>query len=297
MRRWREFGAALAVVAAALGADFASGRESAAFYAQMAGASWWGVAFAAAAFGLIVALVAWLEERCAAANLFALLRRAPGGRLGWVGCALYALILLLAGASLIDAAGRLGELALPLRHARQLGVALALLVSAWLALGGAGGLRAAGAAFLALLAAYELALCAFARLDALPGVTYVLELRLANSIPAALLFAALHAAMCACLGAGVALRAAGEGARPAALGGYSAALFLALSLLGNAALRGQGDELLALDTPFVALASCWGSAGFWGSAAVIYLACVTSLAALLAGLLPPALKKRARSSE
>lgn len=286
MRNWRELAAALAIVAAAVGPDFAAGRDAAAFYAQMAGTSWLGVAFAAALFGGVTALVARLARKCSARNMFALLRRNPGGALGWIGCALYAAILLLAGSSLIDAAGRLGALALPLRHAEQFAVAAALLLSAWFALGGGGGLRLVGAAFVAMFALYELALVCFARLDELPGVMFVLEMKLANSVPGTLFFGALHACMCACLSAGVALRAAGEGLRPARLGLWSGGIFLLLSLLGNAALREQMGEILALEVPFVALSACWGKAGFWSSAIVIYLACVTSLSGLLAGLLP-----------
>ena len=147
-------------------------------------------------------------------------------------------------------------------------------------------LRAAGAAFVGLFALYELALACFARLDSLPGMQFVLVRKLGGSVPAALLFGALHAAMCASLSAGVALRAARSGARPAALGAWSGGAFFVLLIAGNAALRGQMDELLALEVPFVALSACWGSAGFWTSAAVIYLAAVTSLAGLFVGLLP-----------
>lgn len=289
MRNRRELGAALIIVATALGADFASGRESATFYAQMARASWPGVIFAAAVFGAIIATVCWLQERSAASNLFALLRHSPGGAMGWLGCALYAGILLLAGGSLIGAAGRLGELALPLRHARAFGIALTLVPALWLALGypgktdGETRLRAVSALFLVTLALYVIAQC-FTKLGSLPGMPFVLELTLADSLPAALLFAALHAAMCASLGAGMALRAVGKGARPGRVGICSGALFLALNLAANAALRAQMDELLALDVPFVAVASEWGAPGFWLSAIVIYLAAVTSLAGLLAGL-------------
>lgn len=286
MRRWGEAAAALAVVATALGADFAAGRECAAFYAQTAGACWLGTAFAALVFGLLVALTARLGRDGSAANLFMLLRRAPGGALGWIGCALYALILLLAGGALLDAAGRLGELALPLRHARAFGLAASLLLAGWLALGGGGGLRAAGAAFVAAMAAYACLLAMFGGVEALPGIPFVLELTLADNWIAALALGALHAAMCFSLCAGLALRAAARGARPAPLGLWSGAAFFALVFAGNAALRCQADEILALEVPFVALASGWGSAGFWASAGIIYLAAVTSLAGLLGGLLP-----------
>ena len=274
----------MAVCAAAVSADFAAGRETSAFYSQMAGASWLGIAFSALLFGGLVALIVLLARRSGARDLFSLLRRSPGGALGRIGRALYLGILLLAGGSLICAAGRLGALTLPLRHAYAFGVAAALLLAAWLALGGAGGMRIAGAGFVALLALYEAALARFGRLDELPGMQFVLELKLADNLPAALLFGALHAAMCASLCAGVVLRAAGEGARPAALGLWSGSVFFLLTAAGNAALRAQAGELLALEVPFVALASGWGAAGFWSSAAVIYLAAVTSLAGLICAL-------------
>ena len=286
MEKYAEARAALAVAAAAVSVDFAAGRELAAFHAQMAGTSWLGVAFSGLLFGLITALFAHLARRSGAGDMFELFRGLPGGASGRLGYALYAVILLTAGWTLGAAAARLGALALPLRRAPVFGAAFALVAAAWIALRGPGALRRTGAVFVALFMLYELALLLFARLDRLPGMLFVLELRLGGSIAAALGLAAVHAAMCACLAAGVTVRFAGRGVRPAQLGLWSGGIFLALLLAGNAALRNQMDELLALEVPFVALASCWGSAGFWSSAVMMYMAAVTSLSALFCALLP-----------
>ena len=285
MERCREARAALAVTAAAVGVDFAAGRELAAFYAQMAGASWLGVAFSALLFGLITAMIAHMAQKSGAGNIFAMFRRTAGGAVGWISCALYAAILLTAGWMLISAAANLGALALPLHRAPLFGAAFALLAAAWIALRGAGSMRRVGAVFVGMFAAYELALLLFARIDSLPGMLFVLELRLGGSWAAAIMLALVHAAMCACLSAGVTVRMAGD-ARPARLGLWAGGIFFALLLIGNAALRNQMNELLALEVPFVALASCWGSAGFWISASVMYLAAVTSLSALFSALMP-----------
>ena len=285
MKKYAEARAALAVTAAAVGADFAAGRELSAFYAQTAGASWLGVAFAGLLFGLITALFAHLARQSGAGDMFELLRGFSGGAAGRLACALYAAILLAAGWTLVAAAARLGALARPLRRASAFGGAFALVAAAWIALRGAEPLHRAGAVFVGAFALYELMLLLFARLDRLPGMLFVLELKLGGSIPASLGLAAVHAAMCASLAAGVTVRLAGD-ARPARLGLWSGGIFFALLLAGNAALRNQMDELLALEVPFVALASCWGAAGFWSSAAVMYMAAVTSLSALFCALLP-----------
>lgn len=286
MERYREARAALAIAAAAVSVDFAAGRELAAFYAQMAGMSWLGVAASGLLFGLITALFARLANGSGAGDMFAFFRGLPGGPIGWIGYALYASILLTAGWSLVSAASRLGALALPLRHAPLFGAAFALLAAAGIAVAGARSLKRMGAAFVAVFAVYEMALLCFARIDRLPGMLFVLELRLGGSWIAALGLAAVHACMCACLSAGVILRVGGRELRPARLGAWSGVIFLTLLLIGNAALRNQMDELLALDVPFVALASRWGAAGFYSSALVMYLAAVTSLSGLFCALLP-----------
>ena len=69
MEKCREARAAMAVVAAAVSVDCAAGREIAAFYAQMAGMSWLGVAFSALLFGLITALFALLARRSGAGDM------------------------------------------------------------------------------------------------------------------------------------------------------------------------------------------------------------------------------------
>ena len=286
MEKCREARAALAVVAAAVSVDFAAGRELAAFYAQMAEASWLGVMFSALIFGVITALFANLARRSGVGDMFSLFRSLPGGAVGKLGYVLYAVILVMAGYTLISAASRLGALALPLRRAPLFGAAFALLAAAWIALRGTKLMWKVGAVFAGLFALFMLALLLYARLEKLPGMLFVLELRLGGSVVAALCLAAVHAAMCACLAAGVTVRLAGEVARPARLGAWSGGILFVLLFIGNAALRNQMDELLALEVPFVALASTWGGAGFWSSAAVMYLAAVTSLSGLFCALLP-----------
>lgn len=286
MEKCREVRAALAVTAAAVSADFVAGREIAAFYAQMADASWLGAVISGLFFGFFTAMLARVARENRAGNIFALFLRNPGGAAGWISCALYAGILIAAGWALASSAANLGALALPLRRAPLFGLVFALLAAAWIALSGTDLLRRVGAVFVGLLALYELALLLFARLDRLPGMMFVLELRLGGSWVAALGLALIHSAMCACLSAGVVVHMAGEGVRPERLGLWSGGIFLLLLLLGNAALRAQMDEVLALELPFVALASCWGGAGFWISAVGMYLAAVTSLSALLCSLLP-----------
>ena len=82
MKKHGEVRAALGIVAVAVSADFAAGRELAAFYAQLADLSWLAAALSAALFGLIVAMLSRMARRSEAGNMFELFRRTPGGGMG-----------------------------------------------------------------------------------------------------------------------------------------------------------------------------------------------------------------------
>lgn len=286
LRRQGEFRAALAVVAVAVGTDFATGRELSAFYAQTGPASWLGVALSGTVFGLLTAMLARLARRSGADSLPALLGRMPGGRMGKGAAALYALVVVLACAGLLSAAGHMGALALPLRGGGCFGAAFALLSALWIAFMGMRALAAAGSVFVGCVALFELGLMFFGRAPEPAALRFELELRLYGNIAAALTFALLHACVCACVAAGCAVRLSHGRVRPGRLGLWSGALFMLLLLAGNAALALQPEELLALKLPFVALASGWGKVGFYLSSLISYFAAVTTLAGLAGGLIP-----------
>lgn len=283
MGRWDELRGALAIASAAMGADFVSGRALTLFYAQTARASWLGVAISGLMFGLITGAISSLRRRCGADNLTELLRRIPGGGAGRGITIAYDLILAGAAALLISQAGGMGALTLPIRHAFACGAALALLTAAVIAVSGGAAMRTVGGAFVLMLALFEGALAVFGRLPNAPRMRYELELGLRDNWIAAILFALLHTAVCLCLSAGVTVKMSRGSMRPAWLGAYAGGAFAILLALGNAVLILREDELLALKIPFAALAAGWGTAGFYLSAGMIFLAAVISLAGILYG--------------
>ena len=284
-RQW-EFRGALCVVATALGTDFATGRTLSTFYAQLGEASWLGVAFAGLAFGFFTTMISHLARRAGADSVPALLRRMPGGPMGRGVGALYALIAFLAVCALTAAAGHAGALTLPMRNAGFWSGATALLAALSVALAGRRAMALAGGTFLGFMGLFELGLLFFSRPPGEALLRFELELRLRNHLGAALGLALLHASVCACVCAGATARLAEGRVRPLRLGMWSGGLFFLLLAGGNAVLAAQSEQLLALRLPFVALASGWGTAGFYLSALLSYLAAVVSLAGVAYGLIP-----------
>ena len=286
MGNGKHFSIALAIVAVAMGIDFATGRDLSAFYAQMGGACWLGVGLAALVFGLLTVMLAHLSRRAGADSMGALLRRLLGEKLGKGMALLYGLILCVAAAMALGAAGHMGALMLPLRRSQIWGMGMAVLLAGWIAMGGPRTIQISSGLFVGCMALFELALLFFGEMPDRSQLNYELELKLRGNVPAALLFALVHASVCACLSAGVALRMSKGRVRPWRLGLWAGGLFLLLLTGGNAALMVQKQELLLLQLPLVALASGWGKAGFYFSAILSYFAAVTTLAGIFYALLP-----------
>lgn len=284
LNRENEMHGALAIVAAALGIDFVSGRALAAFYAQTGRASWLGIALSMVLFGLAVGAIAHTARRCGAQGMGELLSRLPGGGMGKGAHLLYGCVLLLAAGMLVTSAGRMGALTVPVRHADLLCGALALLAAAVIAFSGSRILKAVGGALALLMLALETALLLFADLPDTPR--YEIELRLQGNYPAALIFAALHTAAGICLTAGLTVRFACGRCRPVRLGSFAGLFYGLLLGLGNAVLMAENVRILGLQLPFVALCADWGSTGFYLNAGLSWMFCVFSLAGLICGLLP-----------
>lgn len=283
MKKREEFARAVSVVAAALGLDVASGRAMAAFYAQTAGASWIGVAFAGLFFGTMTGLLYALMRRSGALSLPALLQRLCGGGSGRVILALYGLILLSCASMAAGEAAHIGALVLPVHHAGIYAALAAVMLSAAAALSGRRVLQALGAVFLGSLAMCMIALLFFARLP-MEEVRFGIELKLENNVPAALLLALLHSAVGLCISSGAAVDRGNM--HPGRFGMYAGVLYAAVLGLGNAVLQMKQPVLMRLQMPYVALSSAWGSAGFYLSAALIYLGSITALTGMIYGCIP-----------
>lgn len=286
MERCGHFSVALTAVAVALGADFATGRDLSAFYAQLGRACWLGVAGTAAVFASWTALLAYLGRRTGADALPGVFRRLPGGSVGGGITALYVAFLVISGAMSLAAAGHMGALMLPVRWGEAWGMVLAALLAAWIALGSEQGICRAGGVFVGCVALMELGLMLFGRMPASAGLNFELEMKLRDNWGAALLFALVYGSVCACVSAGVVVRFSRGRIRPYRLGLWTGALLAILLAGGNAALMAQEEKLLLLQLPFVALASGWGALGFYLSAGLSYFAAVMMLGGLVYGLVP-----------
>lgn len=286
MREKREYRAALAIVAVALGTDFMSGRALAAFYAQLARASWLGIAVSALLFGGFTALFSRLARRTGARNMLEVLRRFPGGGMGRVVEGLYLAILAGGMGMMVSSAAHVGALTLPSQHGSLYAAALCVLLSGTLAACGARGLLLLGGAFAICAAGFVAALLLWGNLPDAALMRWALDLRLEDSWIAAALFALLHASAGVCLSAGTAVRLTDGRMRPHVLGLWTGVVYFLLLALGNAVLRINVREILALKLPFVALAAGWGSRGFYISALMIFLADVTTATGILYAVFP-----------
>ena len=278
-----EWRAALAVAAAAAGAGFASGRETALFFAQLGWAGWPGIPFACLLFGLLCGGLAHFARRAGARSLPGLCRAQLGPRWGNLAGLLHALLMAMTAAVMTVSAGELGALALPSRHGFTQGAALALLLALMVNMGGLKRLPWLG------LAALVVGLCFYAGLAVDPRPVRLYQrsettLALRGNLAAGALLAAFWAALNACAAGGVIVRFARGGLRPGRFGALCGGVLCALLLCTNAALSRGGEALLAQALPTVILAARWGTAGFYLSAGFAWLCALTTLTAALAAL-------------
>lgn len=274
---------ALAVVAAVTTAGYASGRETVLFFAQTGRMGWIGICLAPALFGLLTALYCGCAARVEAKDFVEFCRRLTGRRTGAVAVWLYGLLLALTAAVALCGAGETGALALPLRFGWLWGAGIALLVALLLNLS-----RLRALPWLGLLALLTgLAFYGGLAVDPRPARVWIngaVTLALEDSWPAAILLALTWAAMNAALASGVVPRF-GAGAKPVKLGLYCALMLWALLAAANGAVVRGGRQLLGQALPAVILSARWGLFGFWACAAFGYLCAVTTLAAVLGGLI------------
>ena len=272
----REMQGALAVCAAVIGAGFASGREVASFFSRFGRASWVsalaaGAALALAVYGLAaLSRASGLSTFCGLCGAF--LGRRSGRIAGWLMTALH----LCTGAAMCAATGELAALTLPLRHARALGQALSLCLALGLAGGRASlrGLSLSGLLLIPLLAGYCLPLTGGG--EAVPLTAHGLML----CLPMGLLCSAFNAT----LSADVICLSGSGGVHPGRMAVLTGALLTGLLALVNRVLLRAGREVLCSPLPLVLLWSGRGLAGFYASAASLYLACLSTLSACLVSL-------------
>lgn len=272
---------ALALLSGVIGAGFASGREITRFFAGHGAASGAAIVCALAVLsGLFLRLSAQLE-RTSSASLAGLCRARFGPALGQLTGALFLMLMGVTGGAMLAACAELAALTLPVSHAYALGLVLSLLLGAALAYAGLGGLALPGAALLALM---PLLLVRLLRLPAgeacfLPAMSPDLPVRAAAD---GAIYGALNAAMLA--GAMPMLLALSPRSRRRAVLLF-AALFGALLALGCAVCRRHLPAVWDQPMPFVALGRSLGAGGYLLLAACLYAAALSTLSAMLAGLI------------
>lgn len=250
----------LCVVAAMVGAGFASGREIVRFFSQYGAFSWALVAFASL-------VTAWMLRRML---IFGGVR-SPAGK------GLLLLFSLAVGGGMTAAAGELWALTVPLRYARTLGSVVTLIACLLLAGGSLRGMAWLGRLLLPFLLAV-LILCL-----RVPGAPRQKTYTLWEMVLAAVSVAG-YCGLNGMTAAGVisCSRSRREQNGIAVAIGCLTALLLGL---GNAALLPHASALSDAALPTVSLLRAYGKAGYYLSSAVLYLAASTTLIAVLRELL------------
>lgn len=268
-------------MAAVSGVSFSSGREVALFFSQTGRASWLGVVCAAVLFGLLCAGICRLCEggKGAVTDGF----RTAGSMAGSIAASLYGLFASFAAFLMLQRAGRLAMLALPVHNALQVGMTAALAAALVLNMRNQRWLPRVGCVILAASIAFHICMM----LDRRPVpmvIQYETRAALEGSSKAALILAVLHASLSAAAAAGAASKYAEKGVRPVRFGMKCAALMLAVLACANGAILSGGRKMLSLQLPGVALAARWGTAGFYMIIVVESLCCIASLASFLNAL-------------
>ncbi len=276
--RYENTQAAVTLVAAVVGAGFASGREVMRFFSIFGAWSWAGCALAAFLLAAISAWAAILARRLGAHDLVTLCRRALGNRGGNIAAWVHGALIVITAGAMIAAMGELAALSLPIYPAYQVGVVFAVVVGVFFAGRGVRSIAAIGWWLLPTCLLLYVLLIVQPPSESAYAWTWTPP-RPWHALPLAFAYASMNAA----LGSGV-LCELGEGQsdrgtlRACALAG----LLLFLLLLGaNAALVRYAGELGDAAMPIVMLARPLGAVGYWLCIAVLSLAVMTTLVAML----------------
>ncbi|MDO5379050.1 MAG: hypothetical protein Q4G52_12015 [Clostridia bacterium] len=272
---------ALALLSGVIGAGFASGREITRFFAGHGAASGAAIVCALATLSALFLRLSAQLERAQSPSFSALCSARFGHALGRLTSVLFLLLMGTTGGAMLAACAELAALTVPVSHAYALGLALSLLLGAALACAGLGGLALPGAALLVLLPVLLVRLLRLPAGEAcfLPAMSPDLPVRAAAD---GAIYGALNAAMLS--GAMPMLLALPSRARRRAVWLF-AALFGALLVLGCAVCRRHLPAVWNQPMPFVALGRALGSGGYLLLAACLYAAALSTLSAMLAGLI------------
>lgn len=258
----REDHAAAAVLAAAAGTGFSSGREIVLFFSQMGMSSWLGIFAASVMFGMMCGGICRLK--C----------------MHWVWAALHLFFAVTAAWMMLASAGKLTALTIPLRGAFWMGILLTLVLALLLNMKEMKLFRTGSVVIPVLCVAFYAALALDPRRPVLYW-DYRAVPELSGSIAAALCGAGLHASINAAASAGVSTAVSGEIGSPLRFAVKCAVGMLAALSAGNAAMLAGGTALLSQARPEVVMAARWGKMGYYLSAFVLWTGCLATTTSLL----------------
>ena len=269
---------ALALLSGVIGAGFASGQEIAHFFAAHGRAAPLAACFACLALLVLFGRLPVLMERAGAHSLQALCAMRFGQRFGRLCAGLFFLLFGVTGGAMLSACAELAALTLPLRHAYGLGMITSLLLGAFLCMRGISGLALPGAALCVLL---PLLLLRLLRLPVGEACFSPAQDAL-GAAASGLSYGALSAAQLA--GALPLLLAMDRRQRQRGVLLFSLLFCLMLSL-GVAVLRRHRQSVFMQPLPLVYLSRALGKPGHFLCALCLYAAALSTLCAMLTGLL------------
>lgn len=264
--------AAWAMLGAIIGAGFASGREMASFFSRYQEWSHAGITAAVVVSAwLILRVMRWNRSKTRAAR--------------WMRCLwriLFTALLTVTGGAMLAASGELAALVLPIHGAQPIGMTVTLAGSILLALR-----QIRGLAWISRLLTWSLTGVMLSGLLLEPTGAVVVEVPASlRTLPEILVRGVCYGGLNMALAVPVMMEVSGslsavQQRRTAVM---TCGLLAALLVVGNAVLL-RHPALLGESLPFLQLTRPWGLRGYGLSAACLYLAMLTTLAACLRGVL------------
>lgn len=273
----------MAVTASAAGICFASGRTVALFFSQTGRASWAGIAAASVVFGAVCFGSCHTAQKTGVSGVLSACMRILGSRAAAALGGVYGALMLAVGIAMLNAAGDLAALALPVGNADRIGVLTVLCASLLLCMKNMRLMKSFGMLTLGLSTLFFIGQA----LDPRPVRYYrsfeamsVLDGSLTAAVGMGILFGALCGIVCADMAAGQ-VREAGQ---PILFGfRCGAVLFLMLAPVNFAVLR-CGSRILSCGIPTAVLAARWGKFGFYACITVMQLCVIATFTAVLGSL-------------
>ncbi len=279
-----EWGIALAVTAAIIGAGFASGREIVTFFSCTGWASWIGIVLACVLIGALTAMLAEFARRTGAHSFPGIYAHAMNRACGDSVQVLHGVTMLLTASVMLTAGGELGALTLPLHGGYLVSMAVTLLLAVLLIRRRLRALGWMGMLLVPAVCIYYLGLAIDPEPASVRAMNDAGALEMPGNVAAAGFLGMLYAALNAAMSGGVTAAQTRPETRPKRLGLLVTLMLLAMLIPANAALLRAGAGVRRLALPGVVLAARWGSAGFYVSAFIMWMSVVSTLAAALGSI-------------